>query len=269
MTQPLELLAEPDGLPAFELPEELAELYPGTLGFPSERLYANFVSSLDGVVALPGVPASNRLIAGGSEEDHLVMALLRACADVILVGSGTFAASPAARWLPESAYPPGRDAFAKLRRLLGLEPEPALAVVTSTGGAVRPLPLARSSRKPIVLTTEAGAEALANGEAAGEVVALPGRGFVDVRAAVEDLRRRGHRRILSEGGPRLFGSLLEAGLVDELFLTLAPVVAGRDPGRAALALVEEAGLLPDRRLGGALVGVRRSGSQLFLRYALG
>ena len=52
----LELLAEPDGLPAFALPPSLAERYPGTLGFPDEWLYANFVETLDGVVALPEVP---------------------------------------------------------------------------------------------------------------------------------------------------------------------------------------------------------------------
>jgi len=245
---PLELLAEPEGLPAFELPEELARLYPGTLGFPADCLYANFVSSLDGVVALQGVETSNRLIADDSDEDHLVMALLRACADVVLVGAGTLRASPTARWLPESAFPAARDAFAELRAALGLAPEPELAVITS--GVGQPLPLEELPREPIVLSDPAG-------------------GLVEVRPAVEELRGRGHRRILCEGGPTLFGSLLEAGLVDELFLTVSPVLAGRSTTRAVLALVEDAGLLPDRRLGGSLIGVRRSGSHLFLRYALG
>jgi riboflavin biosynthesis pyrimidine reductase len=262
--RPLELLAEQDGLPAFELPEALARLYPGTLGFPAERLYANFVSSLDGVVSLPEVEASNRLLADESSEDHLVMALLRACADVVLVGSGTLRASPRARWLPESAFPDGQAALAELRRRLGLAPEPALAAVTS--GLELPLPLAELPREPIVLTTRRGAETAA--AEAGDAVPLPGDLFVDVRAAIEELRARGFRRILCEGGPTLFGSLLAAGLVDELFLTLSPVLAGRQAGRQALALVEEAALLPGRRLSGSLAGVRRSGGHLFLRYAL-
>ncbi|HZT16170.1 MAG TPA: dihydrofolate reductase family protein [Gaiellaceae bacterium] len=265
--QPLELLFEAPGLPAFELPEALARLYPGTLGLPEERLYANFVSSLDGVIALPGVAASNRLIADASDADHFVMALLRACADAILVGSGTLRASPKARWLPESAYPAAREAFAELRQRLGLERQPALAVVTSTGGAGEPLPFGGLPREPIVLTTEAGAGVLDRAEGAGDPIALPGAGLVDVRAAVGELRRRGLRRILCEGGPTLFGSLLDAGLVDELFVTLSPVVAGRATGRTVLALVEEAGFLPDRRVAASLVGVRRSGAHLFLRYA--
>src|SRR5205823_3984033 len=113
-TNALELLWEPAGLPSFELPDELARLYPGTLGFPEEWLFANFVETIDGVVALPGVQASNRLIADASEADHFVMALLRACADVVLVGSATVRASPNAVWTAEAAY---RDLAEPLRAL--------------------------------------------------------------------------------------------------------------------------------------------------------
>ena len=67
------------------------------------------------------------------------------------------------------------------------------------------------------------------------------------------------------GGPTLFGSLLDAGLVDELFLTLSPVLAGRAEGDR-LGLVERLELLPDRRVTGELASVRRHGSHLFLRY---
>src|SRR5581483_3927494 len=56
---PLELLYEPAGLPALALPQELAELYPGSLALPGDCLYVNFVETLDGVVALPDVARSN------------------------------------------------------------------------------------------------------------------------------------------------------------------------------------------------------------------
>jgi riboflavin biosynthesis pyrimidine reductase len=79
----------------------------------------------------------------------------------------------------------------------------------------------------------------------------------------------GARLILCEGGPHLIGDLLGAGLLDELFLTVAPQLAGRDEGKPRLALVEGAafdvGAAPWANLG----SVRRSGDLLFLRYGLG
>ena len=69
---------EPAGLPRSPLPDELAALYPGTFGFPDDALFVNFVETIDGVVALPEVPGSNRLISDESEADRFVMGLLRA-----------------------------------------------------------------------------------------------------------------------------------------------------------------------------------------------
>lgn len=262
--EPIELLAEADGLPAFALPPALAERYPGTLGFPEEWLYVNFVETLDGVVALPGVTGANRLIADASEADHLVMALLRACADVVLIGSGTLLASPSSRWLPESVFPAAAAELAELRSSLGLEPQPRLAVVTS-GRSTLALP---EGRQAIVLTTAAGAELLAREPRPGvEVVAVSEGDDVDVPAAVAALRERGLGRILCEGGPTLFGSCLREGVVDELFLTLSPVVAGRSlDAWKALGLVEGVEFLPETRMAATLRGIRRAGSHLFLRY---
>ena len=111
----LELLAEPPGLRSFPLAGRAApSSIPGTLGFPDEWVYANFVSTIDGVVALPGVAGSNRLIADASEADRLVMGLLRACADVVLIGAGTLRGSPRAVWTAEAAYPDAAAAFARV-----------------------------------------------------------------------------------------------------------------------------------------------------------
>ena len=86
--EPLELLYESSAPAASALTPPLARLYGGGLGFEGPTAYANFVTSVDGTVALPGVPESNALIAGGSEADRFVMGLLRALADVVVVGSG-------------------------------------------------------------------------------------------------------------------------------------------------------------------------------------
>jgi riboflavin biosynthesis pyrimidine reductase len=91
---------------------------------------------------------------------------------------------------------------------------------------------------------------------------------VDLAVAIEVLRERGCPVILSEAGPSMFGSLVASRLVDELFLTVSPVLAGRAEATARLGLVEGVELVPQTRVAGRLRSVRTHGSHLFLRYAL-
>jgi riboflavin biosynthesis pyrimidine reductase len=260
--QPLELLYEPDGLPAYDLPDGLAALYSGSLGFDEPRLLANFVSALDGVVAMPGVPGAVKAIRGDSEADPFVMGLLRACVDGLLVGAGTFRASRERRWVAESIYPPAAAGYAELRGRLGRAAAPELAVVSASGLLDPGHPALEHG--VLVLTSDAGEAALRGRLPSASTVVSLGAS-VDVRDAVALLRARGHRLLLSEGGPTLVGSLAGADLLDELFLTVSPVLAGRD-GDGRLSLVEGAELLPARRVEGRLLGARRGGSHLFLRY---
>jgi riboflavin biosynthesis pyrimidine reductase len=264
---PLELLHEVEGLPAFDLPEELETLYGGSFGLSPPLVYANFVETLDGVVAIRSEPLTNRLVSGDSEADRFVMGLLRACADVVLLGSGTLRGSPTSIWTAERAYPAAAEAFAELRRRLGLAPHPELAVLTASGSLDPGHPALEQGA--VVLTNEAGAERCRKRlTGAVEIVPLPGETGVDPEAAVGFLRDRGHRSILSEAGPHVFGSLLAAGLVDELFLTVSPLLAGRSgPGRR-FGLVEGQELLPGRAAPARLLGVRRDDAHLFLRYGL-
>lgn len=260
----LELLYEPDGLPGETLHGELGRRYPGTLGFERPCVVANFVSSIDGVVAIPGLQQSSRLIADASDADRFVMALLRAHADAILVGSGTLQASPTSRWMPESAYPPLAGALRELRA--GRPDTPTLAVVTGSGDVDPAHPA--FARGALVLTTDAGAERLGNRiTPPSEVVTCGAGATVDLSRALEFLRSRDHRLVLVEAGPHVFGSLLVEDLVDELFVTVSPLLAGRD-GTERPGFVEGRELLPDVHLGGRLLGVRRAGAHLFLRYGL-
>ena len=262
----LEVLWEADGLPAFDLPGALVEWYGGALGFDEPRLFANFVQSTDGVVAIPSVPLSNKLIAGGSPADRFVMGLLRACVDVVVVGSGTMRDSPGGLWTAAQAFPDAADAFVELRARLGRSPEVEAAVLSASGGIDPAHPV--FARGGLVLTTDEGATFLAGRLPGEQVVALGPGPFLDAAAAIAALRDRGHRLILSEGGPRVFGSLLAAGLVDELFLTVSPLLTGRLIGDERLALVEEADLVPGGPAAMRLLSVRRDGSHLFLRYEL-
>ena len=94
--------------PALELPEELERLYGGPLRLPEDALYANFVQTLDGVVAIPSVERSNAIVAAGSESDRFVMGVLRASADAVMIGSGTLAGSPKALWRAGRSLSGGR-----------------------------------------------------------------------------------------------------------------------------------------------------------------
>ncbi len=267
LVNPLELLWEADGLPSFDLPEELERLYGGGFGLARPLLFANFVETLDGVVAIRSEPRTNRLVSGDSEADRFVMGLLRACADSVLLGSGTLHGSPTSVWTPERACPAGADAFSELRQRLGLEADPELAVLTASG-AIEPEHPALE-RGAVVLTTKDGAaRCRPKLPGAVEVVVLGGESSVDPAEAVGVLNERGRRSILSEAGPHVFGSLLAAGLVDELFLTVSPLLAGRSPLGERLGLVEGEELLPGRASPSRLLGVRRDGAHLFLRYGL-
>jgi riboflavin biosynthesis pyrimidine reductase len=251
---------------AHELPSGLAQLYDGDLGFDGPRVYANFVSSIDGVVALPSVDASPSVISGKSEADRFVMGLLRACADVVLVGAGTLRAEPDHRWTPEFVYPQGSGDYTRLRAALGLTPEPGLAVLTSSGDLDPETPALRGA---IVFTTPRGARRLERrGPLPATVLEVGGEGGLDLVSVIHELRSRGMRMILSEGGPTVIGQLLDLRLLDELFLTISPVLMGRIPSEVRPGLAEGVNLLYKGVSPAEVVSVHRHRSHLFVRYLL-
>ena len=224
------------------------------------------MQTLDGVVAIPELERSNALVSDESESDRFLVGLLRACADVVLVGSHTLRASAQGTWRPERVYPGAAAAFAELRSLRGRPERPAVAVLTAGGSLDAAHPLLADGA--LVLTTaDTAARLRAAVPAATEVVAVNEGGRVDVALAVAVLRERGHAVILSEAGPTTFGQLLAARLVDELFLTLSPLVAGRG-GTTRPGFAEGVELLPDTRVETTLLSVRRDDGHLFLRYGL-
>jgi riboflavin biosynthesis pyrimidine reductase len=120
-----------------------------------------------------------------------------------------------------------------------------------------------------VLTTERAApDVRASVPDATDVVAVNDGEWVDPIGALAALRGRGLEHVLCEGGPTLFTSFVAAGVVDELFLTVSPLLAGRS-GTPRLSLADGAELLPGVRIAGDLVSIRRHESHLFLRYVLG
>ena len=263
----LEVLYESSGLPRFDIPEALSDAYGGSIGFDGPLVFANFVSSLDGVAALPDVERSSLLISARDPGDRFVMGLLRSCAEVVLIGAGTLRAHPSSRWTPDATDPERAPAFAEFRKRLGLPPKPMLAVATASGKIDLSHPgLAEGA---VILTTKDGAATIGEPPSSVEIAALTGESRLDPRAILRDLRDRGYRSILTEGGPTLFGELLGADLIDELFLTMSNRFAGNGEHEPRPGIAEGSRFLPERIKDATLLSVRRSASHLLLRYAIG
>jgi riboflavin biosynthesis pyrimidine reductase len=241
----------PRAAPDRELDRDgLAELY----AHPEGVLRVNFVASADGAVAVEGV--SSGLEAPG---DRTVFGLLRELADVVLVGAGSVRAEGyrGARTSPE------REAR---RRARGQAPVPPIAVVSTRGDLDPASPLFTDTAvAPLVLLTgpapDSTRSALAG--AGAEVVDVGGAPGSTPAAVLAALADRGLSRVLCEGGPALFGALLDAGRVDELCLSLAPQLEGGTAGR----IVAGAGSGGPRPLHLASVVAHDDG--LLLRYQVG
>jgi riboflavin biosynthesis pyrimidine reductase len=266
--EPLEVLfdGKQEGRP-IRLPEGLLELYGGGLSLPDDCLYANFVSSVDGVVALgdPSV-SSGPALSGRSEADRFVMGLLRAVAGAVLIGGGTLRDDPGHLWTAPYIFPPLADDFAQLRSALGLDASPLLVVVTASGEIdVREKALEQGA---LVLTTESGAARLQGRLPTASKLRVLGETEFGIERALAAVRAEGVRRLLSEGGPRILGQLVGPDLVDDLFLTFSPVLAGRAPDVQRLGLLEGLALPAGALRTVRLSSVRRHGGHLLLRYAI-
>lgn len=261
----LQLLYEAPGLPAYAIPHALTVFYGGDLGFAEPCLYANFVASLDGVTALDTTRPSGSNISGGSNVDKCLMGLLRACAGAVLIGAGTLRAHRRHGWTAERVCPALASEYAELRVQLGRDRAPRLVVVSATGQLDPDQAAVQAGA--LVLTTDGGARVLGGRlPASCTVVALGDR--LDISRAVDVVRAEGHRSILTEGGAHLLGSIVAADLLDELFLTVSPMLAGRADGDGRPGLVAGVHLAPDMPRWAELLSARRHDDHLFLRYRL-
>src|SRR5260370_35188875 len=201
--KPLNRLFEAPNLPLRSMPPRLAELYDGGLAIAEGSVYANFVSSIDGIAALEGGTApSGGIISGRNEADRFVMGLLRAFAEAVLVGAGTVRAGGGrALWTPEYIFPAAAEAFADLRQALKREKTPRLVIVAGSDD------LNPSERAlevgALVLTTTGSADRLRTVlPKASEVRTISDTDPIDVDAIFNALKSEGYRTILSEGAPQ-------------------------------------------------------------------
>jgi riboflavin-specific deaminase-like protein len=209
---------------------------------PGRHLRVNFVASADGAVTLAGR-------SGGlsNEADRQLFRVLRSLCDVVLVGAGTVRAENYGG--VKAARPDGTPPrIAVVSRALDLDPSARL--------------FAEATSRPIVLTVDAAAPERHHRLAEVADVVVAGERDVEPARAMSALVEAGLPHVLCEGGPHLFGWLLTGSVVDELCLTLAPVLAGGPAGRIVAGVASE--------LGDAvrLDQVLEDDGSLFLRYAV-
>ncbi len=217
-TQPTLEVLLPAGTPPLE-PDDaetrLAELH-AEPRLPWVR--ANMVATLDG--AATGADGRSGSING--EADARVFHLLRALADVVVVGAGTVRAEG-------YRAPRTPDRFLPGRRARGQADHPALAIVTAHGDV--PDVVLRDEPGPWVFTVGDAPHLDRLREHVPPRRLVVHDGAVDLERLVTTLAAAGLPRLLSEGGPTLLGDLLAAGVVDELCLTWSPTIVGGRAGR--------------------------------------
>jgi riboflavin biosynthesis pyrimidine reductase len=210
------------GEPADLTRQDLAGLY----AYPSSGrpwVRANMVTSADGAATIRGRSAG---LSG--DADRSLFALLRSLADVVLVGAGTARAERYSAVRPEELWPGLRN---------GKPPVPAIAVVSRRVSLDLDSPLltaALPQARTILITTEQAPPGLRADALHDADVIVAGDDTADLGFALQALADRGYRRVLAEGGPQLLGQLAAAELLDELCLTISPLVASGGASRIAV-----------------------------------
>jgi riboflavin-specific deaminase-like protein len=212
-------------------------------------LRVNFIASVDGAVTIDG--KSGGL---GGPGDKLIFDTLRMQCDALVVAAGTVRNEnyDALRLQPDQRA---------WREAHGLPTYPLMVIVSgSLDLDLEQLVFADAPIPPIVITHAASPAPRRKAVSAVAEVLVLGEDKVDLPAALAALHERGATQVLCEGGPTMFGALIAADLVDELCLTVSPVLAGAGAGRIASGAPS-----PPRSM--SLRGILAEGDMLFLRYA--
>lgn len=206
----------------------------------------NFVTALDGAVVVDGTSGP----LGGDGDRQLFLALRDRC-DVVLVGAGTVRAEN---------YGPTSDRAARARQERGQTARPALAIVTRSGDLLGQNRLWEDRDMAIVVVTgpDIPPGVMAELEHRGAEVVVTGDDGVDLAIAMQALAARGWHRAMCEGGPELAHDLVAAGLVTDMFTTIAGTVVGGGSSMVPTVLDEPVEL--------SLMAVRRANDELLLHH---
>jgi riboflavin biosynthesis pyrimidine reductase len=211
------------------------------------RVAAAMIASADGRAAVEG-----RSVGLGHPADRALLRELRTAVDAILVGPGTLRAERYANLLDDDQR--------ERRAAGGLAPEPIVATIARSGRVPDAIPLFAEPRARIQVYTEAADAEIAARGAEVDVHRFPPGGATPVAALEHLANARGARSVLCEGGPTLLRALVDAGCIDHLLLTLAPLLAGG----GAPNVLEGEPIDPPARL--ELHAVHRADHHLFMHY---
>lgn len=275
---PYTLLFDDDHSAGPGLPNPFRLIYGGDWRLPAPPadrpyVFTNFVMAHDGRISFdePG-RAGGGDVSRHSPYDTWLMALIRARADAVITGSGTLRVARRHLWTPEQVFRADAPAFAALRVAEGRRPVPLLIIVSAGGELPSDAWALRGTIQPVLIATTArGAErarALLGDRTGVDYHIADNDHQVDMSALFGELRHTyGVSSLLSEGGPRLYGSLIAERLIDETFLTISPIVIGNRPLPAGPrpSLVEGTVFDPDTPPQIELISLRRQGSYLFQR----
>ena len=253
-------------------------LSPPAAGVPADApslVYANFVASLDGRIAVTDADGASRLPDGlANPRDFRLFRELQAHADCLVTHGGYLRAlaSGALGNVLQVGRGAGGEDIARWRADRGMAAQPAVAIVSASLDLSIPDSLA-AHRQPVhVLTTAAAPrdriEAL--GEAGVEVVIAGSGPWVRGRDAVEALAGRGYRRLYLQTGPRMLEAVLRDGVLSRLYLTIGHRMVGGERFDTMLrgAVLGEAGAV---RLGALYLDEAADGGcgQLFACFEAG
>jgi riboflavin-specific deaminase-like protein len=250
------LLAPGDSVDATELADTLD--FEARIRADTGRPYVilNMASTVDGRASIDGRSGAISDVA-----DRELFHALRASVDAVMAGAGTVRVERYGRII-------ANEATRSRRHERGLSEEPLACIVSGRLSLPADLPLLGEPAAHVVLVTSSAASLPQTG-AELDYVRAQRDGQLDLRQALAELSERfSIRTLLCEGGPHLNGQLLLAGLVDELFLSFSPKLAGgEDATGEALRIVAGAQFAEPLEL--ELLGASESGSTLFLRYGVG
>lgn len=281
--EPIVTLYEREHVPVNTLPAVLATQYGGGFVLPEpvkhDRPYviANFVETIDGVVSynVRG-QTGGASISGNNKQDQMVMGLLRAYADAVIIGTGSLREDANHLHIPATISPDYADTYAEVRTRLGKQEKLPISVIMSASGDihVEDKTFHTPGLRVVIATTEKGQDTLGKKMLPHgvDVHVIKQQDMTESGVAPAEVltlltQEYGVNVALYEGGPTLLSSFLKAQLVDELFVTVAPHLAGHSHDTHRLSLVEGYAFSSEQEWA-TLMSVKLTGSHLLLRYAL-